>query len=230
MLASVAGAAPLAIVAPFSTAALGKPPPPWRLATLAKIERHTSFAVVERAGTHVLRVEADHSYANLLHRLDVDVAAQPVLHWRWRVDMLSSQTDITRKSGDDLPARVCVLFDLPLSRLGMGDRMALLMGRTLFDPDLPAATICYVWDSRQAAGTWLPNAYTGRVMQLVLHQGVASGWEDEQRDLRDDFARAFPHESASGPAPHVAAIGVSADGDNTGAHSLAFIGDISLGP
>jgi hypothetical protein len=138
------------------------------------------------------------------------------------------QTDITRKEGDDLPARLCVMFDLPLSRLKLGDRVAVLMGRTLFDPDLPAATICYVWDAHLAAGTWLPSAYTHRVMQLVLHRGVAQHWEQETRDLRSDFAQAFPAESA-GQAPHVAAIGIAADGDNTGAHSLAFIGDISIG-
>jgi Protein of unknown function (DUF3047) len=196
---------------------------------LPKVARHTGFRVVERDGVHVLRVEADHSYANLLHRIDAAAGSLPVLRWRWRVDLLSLHTDLRLKQGDDVPLRLCVMFDLPLARLNGRDRMALIMGRALFDPDLPAATICYVWDAHLPAGTWLPNAYTARVMQLVLHRGEAAGWETERRNLKNDFTRAFPEESANGPAPRVAAVGISADGDNTGARSLAFVGDIALG-
>jgi hypothetical protein len=227
----VAGAALAAptVLTPFSSAVGSEPPPSWRLVTLPKISRHTQYSIVQRDGAKVLRVEADRSYANLVHRVDRDAAETPHLQWRWRVDSLSTQTDITRKDGDDLPARLCVMFDLPLSRLKAGDRFAVTMGRTLFDPDLPAATICYVWDARVPVGTWLPNAYTGRVMMLVLQRGQAERWEEEQRDLRADFARAFPSEAANGPAPRIAAIGISADGDNTGARSLAFVGDIFIG-
>ena len=227
--AVTAAAVAAARLTPFSTAQPGAPPAPWRLTTLPKIKRHTSYSIVERDGTKVLRVEADASYANLLHPLHTDVAATPRLSWRWRVEQLSAQTDITRKQGDDLPARLCVMFDLPLSRLNVEDRVAVLIGRALFGPDLPPATICYVWDARLQEGTWLANAYTARVMMLVLRHGIAQGWEAEERDLRSDFARAFPHEAANGPAPRIAAVAVSADGDNTGAHSLAFVGDISIG-
>jgi len=228
LVTGAATAAPV-VLAPFSGAPPGAPPAPWRLVTLPKIARHTSFSIVDRDGSRVLQVEANGSYANLLHRVDADLAAAPTLSWRWRVDVLSAQTDITRKEGDDLPARLCVMFDLPLSRLKATDRMAVIMGRTLFDPDLPAATICYVWDAHVAPGTWIANAYTARVMMLVLRRGPATGWEDERRDLRSDFAHAFPAEAAAGPAPHIAAVGISADGDNTGARSLAFIGDIVIG-
>lgn len=199
--------------------------------TLPRIARHTRYAIVEREGAHVLRVEADHSYGNLMHRFtqnDEPDVSTPILRWRWRVEAMNMHTDITRRAGDDAPARVCVLFDLPLERLHSEDRFAVSMARAAFDPDLPAASICYVWDSHLAPGTWLPNAFVARVMQLVLQRAPARAWKDEQRDLRLDFAAAFPYESASGPFPSILAIGVSADGDNTGARSLAFFGDVSL--
>jgi hypothetical protein len=226
-----AGAAAAASVelARFSSAPSSEPPPPWRVVTLPKIPRHTRYSIVDQDGARVLRVEADRSYANLVHRIDADVAETPRMQWRWRVAELSAETDIRRREGDDLPARVCVLFDLPLARLNSNARFAVQMGRMFFDPNLPAATICYVWDARLPAGTWLANAYTARVMMLVLHRGAATRWEEERRDLRADFARAFPQEAANGPAPHIAAIAISADGDNSGAHSLAFIGDVSIG-
>lgn len=177
---------------------------------------------------HVLRVAVDGSYANLIQNNEGAARADPILRWRWRVDSLDENTDIRRKNGDDVPARLCVLFDLPLQRLRFSDRVAVLMGRAIFDPDLPAASLCYVWDAHVDEGSWLPNAYTDRVMMLVLHRGTG-GWFDERRDLRADFARAFPAEAASGPMPGIAALVISGDGDNTGARSLAFFGDVALG-
>lgn len=219
-------------VTPFSTATGSEPPPPWRLVTLPKQPRHTRYAVVALDGERVLRIEADASYANLLHPLSQPISATPWLRWRWRVERLPAGADLTRKEGDDVAARVCVLFDLPLDRLTFGDRLGVRLGRALFDRALPAASICYVWDTGLAAGTWLPNAYTARVQMLVL-RSAASGdraghWVEESRDLRADFRRAFPHEATNGPLPPLAALGVAADGDNTGAGALSFIGDLRL--
>jgi len=223
------GLAESGTMASFSQSAGGEPPRPWRLETLPKLPRHTSFEVVDLEGQRVLKVSADQSYANLLHPVAAPAASS--LRWRWRVERQSGATDLTRKEGDDVPARLCVLFDVPAERLSTGERWKLRLGRVLFDPQLPAAAICYVWDARLAAGTWLPNAHTDRVQMLVL-RSAASGhstgrWFDEARDLGADFARAFPREAAGGRVP-LAAIALSADGDSTGASSVAYFGDVAL--
>ncbi len=211
---------------PFSVATGATPPAPWRLVTAPKIARHTLYRIVELDGARVLRAEADASYANLLHPVS-GMPSAAILRWRWRVDTLIERADLTRKEGDDAAARVCALFDLPLDRLSTGDRMKLRLARLLFDRDLPAAAICYLWDSNTAPGTWLANAYTDRVQMLVLRQGNAGRWFDEQRDLRADFARAFPREAAGG-VPQLAAMAVSSDADNTQTRALAYFGDITL--
>jgi Protein of unknown function (DUF3047) len=228
----LAAAAQAPIIRPFSTAADAAPPPPWRVITLPKLPRHTRYEIAATDGVRALRMESDGGYANLLHPLALDAAATPWLRWRWRVDAHPAGADLARKDGDDVPARVCVLFDLPLARLAAGDRLKVRLGRMLFDRDLPAASLCYVWDATLPAGTWLANAYTDRVQMLVL-RSTASGhapgrWQAEARDLRADFARAFPHEAAGGAALPLAAIGVAADADNTGGRASAWIGDLSL--
>jgi hypothetical protein len=224
----LAAAPALAALAAFSTAAPGAAPPaPWRVVTLPKLPRHTRYEIALVDGTPVLQVAADASYANLLHPLAGEPAQR--LSWRWRVEQPIERSDLTRKDGDDVPARVCVLFDLPLDRLRFGDRLRVEFGRALFDPNLPAASICYVWDRLLAPGTWLANAYTDRVQMLVLRQGGYGAWFEESRDLAADFARAFPHEARDG-VPPLLAIGISADGDNTGGRSLAYFGDLRLEP
>lgn len=226
-LAPLAPAAAATIeLAPFSRAPTGAPPAPWKLATSPKIARHTQYDVVPLDGAHVLRARADASYANLVHELPPGTIATR-LAWRWRIERTIEGADLTRKAGDDVPARVCALFDLPLQRLSAGDRFRVRLGRMLFDPKLPAAAICYVWDAKLAAGTWLANAYTDRVRMRVLRQGAPGRWFDESRDLRADFAAAFPEESKGG-LPPLAAVALSADGDNTGGHALSYFGDISI--
>jgi hypothetical protein len=203
---------------------------PWNVVTLPKIPRHTQYRVVEIDGRRAVRAEADAAYANVLHPLHADVAATPLLEWSWRVDRFPEGSDLTRKAGDDLAAKVCVLFDLPLERLGTFDRLKIELGRRLFRLDLPAATVCYVWDRTLPVGTWLPNIYTDRVRMLVLRSGAAgdSGrWFDERRDLRADFARAFGTEAAGG-LPPVAAVAFATDADNTASSALAYFGDLRL--
>ena len=154
----------------------------------------------------------------------------PFLRFSWRVDRFPAASDLTTKDGDDVAAKVCVLFDVPLDRLSFVDRAKIEFGRRLFDPDLPAATICYLWDRTAAPNTWLDSAYTDRVRMLVL-RSAASGderrWFDERRDLRADFRRAFPREAEAG-LPPVAAIAFATDADNTRGHALAWFGDLSL--
>jgi len=229
VLLALVAAAPLAVAAPaaFSSAAAGTPPSPWRVVTLPRLERHTHYEIVRHEGESVLRVEAERSYAALLHPLPGEAAG--LLHWRWRVERPIEGSDLQQRSGDDAPARLCVLFDVPLDRLDLADRLRVELGRLIFNPDLPAAAICYVWDRLLDRGTWLANATTSRAQMLVLRRGDYGRWFDESRDLAADFARAFPRE-ARGGTPPLAAIAISADGDDTGGHSLAYFGDLRLEP
>jgi len=231
-----AQAAPLVApfaVAPFAAAADGAVAPPWRVVTLPKIPRHTQYRVVTVDGRPAVRAEAQASYGNLLLALGppaLAVEATPILRWRWRVDRLPERSDLTSRTGDDVAAKVCVLFDLPLARLGVADRLRIELGRRLFDAALPAATLCYVWDRTLARGTWLPNIYTDRVRMLVLRSAAAGDqgtWFEERRDLRADFRRAFGPE-AEGGVPPMTALAVASDADNTGGAALALFADISL--
>jgi hypothetical protein len=217
-------------IAPLSASTDGRIPPPWQVITLPKIPRQTLYRVVMFDDRRVVKAEAEGSYANVLHALSVDPGTTPILRWSWRVERFPARSDLSIKSGDDLAAKVCVLFDLPLTRLSFFDRVKIEIGRRLFKLDLPAATICYVWDRTLPPGTWLPNAYTDRVRMLVLRSakvGDQGRWFEERRDLRADFVRAFGAE-ADGGLPVVAAIGFATDADNTGDSALAYFGDITL--
>lgn len=217
-------------VTPFSSASGTAVPAPWRITSVPKVALQTRYSLAQIDERTAMKAEADASYANVLHPLRADIDAKPVLRFSWRVDRLPSNSDLATKEGDDLAAKVCVLFDLPLDRLSLGDRVRIELARRLFDPQLPSATLCYVWDRTLARGTWLPNAYTDRVRMLVLRSAAAGDqgkWFEERRDLRADFARAFGNE-ANGGLPPTLAIALATDADNTRSSALAYFGDITL--
>ena len=216
----------------FSAVGAGAPPAPWRVVGLPKSHKPlTQFDIVPLDGHSVLRVLSDHSYANLVHDLpDFSLTPGMQLHWRWRLDQPLRQTDLRQRAGDDSPLKVCALFDLPIEQLGFVERNLLRMGRSVSGEKLPAATLCYVWDATLAPGTLLDNAFTHRMRMMVLDSGEQhlGQWMDHKRDLAADFHRAFGAESPT--VPPLLAVLVGADSDNTGGHSLGYVGDITLAP
>ena len=214
----------------FSSASGPELPAPWRIVTGPKVAPHTRYALAENDGRTAVRADADASYAIVIHPLNAEIGAAPILRFAWRVDRFPEHSDLTTRARDDAAAKVCVLFDVPLERLSLIDRTKIQLGRRLFDPQLPAATLCYVWDRTLPPGRWIDNAYTDRVRMLVLRSGASgelSRWFDERRDLRADFAQAFPREAAFG-LPKVAALAFATDADNTKSRAAAWFGDMAL--
>lgn len=219
-------------LAPFSLASSDQPPVPWRVVGVSggKIPL-TTYAIAEIEGRKVLRVEANKSYGNLVHPLTAAVLDPALrLRWRWRLDQPLRGTDLRRREGDDSPLKVCALFDMPLAKLGLIERNGLRLARGVSGEKLPSATLCYVWDAALAPGTLLPNAYTSRVRLIVVNSGEQhlGQWVSHTRDLAADFQRAFGEESDI--LPPLQAVLVGGDSDNTGGHSLGWVGDVTLSP
>lgn len=215
-------------LAPFSSATLGSAPAPWRSGNLpGQTKPVTQFEVVDLDGQHVLKVQADKSYGNLVHPWQGTVHA---LRWRWRLDKALARSDLRTKAGDDIALKVCVLFDMPTDKLPLSERMQLSLARSLSRENLPAATLCYAWDRYLPVGTVLHNAYTHRLRMIVVDSGEGKlhQWTSHQRDVAADFAALFGEESAT--LPPATAIGVGADTDNTTDTSVGHVGDLVATP
>jgi hypothetical protein len=182
---------------------------------------------VRDGGVVTLRVRSSSSASTAAQSLDVDTARTPVLSWRWKVSNPVAGSDFTRKSGDDYAARVYVLFDYPLEKLSLGDRIAATLARTLHGAELPTAAITYVWGTAQAVGASGPNPYTDRARMIVVNSGTqgVGEWIEVRRDVAADFRALFGE-----AAPHINGIALSADTDNTGEKVTAWFGDLRFMP
>lgn len=195
--------------------------------------RHTRYALVENDGSVVLRAQANASTSGLVRRLRVDLRTHPVLAWRWKAANLVHRGNLARKDGDDFALRVYVTFDVDADALSVGERFGLSLARLLYGDDLPLAALCYVWDAQAPVGTIAPNAYTDRVKMIVAESGTdrVGRWVNMERNVREDFIRAFGRGQGTKSAaavPAVNAVIVSTDTDNTGESVEAYYGDIEF--
>lgn len=200
-------------------------PAGWQPYRLAKGKPETRYTLSTVDNRTVLEARSNDSASALAFALRADPKRTPWLTFRWRTERLIEKSDIRGKAGDDYPARIYVVFDYDIARLPLGTRIKMRMARSLWGEQLPAATLCYVWEPRQPVGYSQWSAYTDRVRVIVAESGSArlGQWVDIERNVAEDFRATFGEE-----APPITSIIVATDTDNTGETAHTWFGDISL--
>jgi hypothetical protein len=209
----------------FSHGAIGGLPAKWKPLTFPTIRNHTSYALVSDGGLVVVRAEAKASASGLATDVRIDPREYPIIRWRWKIANLLERADLTRKDGDDYPARLYINFRGKRDESSFLDNVEIAVYRKIYGQDPPTAAINYIWDSKAPAGTIAPNAYTARVRMIVVRSGAdAIGrWVDEERNLLDDYRAAFGEDP-----PPIVSVAIMTDTDNTGESAIAWYGDITF--
>ncbi len=213
--------------------------PAWRFVGFPKQHTElppTRFEAGRADGVAGVQVATASSYGTLVHDARGPAAAR--LQWRWRLDQPLSggnaPADILTKAGDDAALKVCVMFEHDLNRVPFVERTVLRIARSVSGEALPAATVCYVWDSTHPALTQGANPYTKRVRFISLQGRGAplARWVQESRDVARDFIDLFADELPDGratpraAAPAVTRVLIGADSDNTASRSKGWVADV----
>jgi hypothetical protein len=201
----------------------GAIPAPWTVEQFDKGVAPTKYRLRQWDGVNAVEASAEHSMAVLVRPVEIDLAATPVLCWRWRVESTIAQANIRTKAGDDYAARIYLMFRVDPKHLGFGVRTQLALARAVRGSQVPDAAINYVWDHASPVGTVVPNAYTDRAMMWVLKTGDAEAgrWVSERRDIAADFRQAFGH-----PPAKLFGVAVATDTDQTGGKAKAGFADL----
>ncbi len=211
-------------VGKFSAAkAGGALPDSWEPLTFDKIEKHTEYSLVDDGGIVAVKAVSRASASGLVRQVDIDPMQYPVVEWRWKVENVLKKGDVTRKDGDDYPARVYITFRYDSSKVGFFERAKYEAVRLAHGEYPPLGAINYIWESKSPVGTVVPNPYTGRVRMFVLQSGNGKSgeWVTESRNLVEDYRSAF-----GGDPPRISGVAVMTDTDNTGESAVAWFGDI----
>jgi len=194
----------------------------WRPLTFPKIERHSTYSIATNADQSEfwLKAESDNSASGVIWKKQYDIYAYPKLRWRWRVENVYLKGDATKKSGDDYPVRVYVIFQYDPATASAGKSLKYGFVKAVYGEYPPDSGLNYVWESRENPAEYVVSPYTDAMMMFLKEQGTAKvgQWVEEEADVLADYRKAF------GKAPpHTASLAVMNDSDNTGEKAVSFI-------
>ncbi|OIP35603.1 MAG: hypothetical protein AUK27_03995 [Deltaproteobacteria bacterium CG2_30_66_27] len=167
----------------------------------------TVYGPVVDEGRPALKAESRSSASAMIRRISLDPKTYPRLSWSWKIVRTIGKGDERTKAGDDYAARVYVVFP------------SALFWRT--------RAVNYIWANRLPRGAFLPNAYTGNAVMVAVESGDgnAGKWVDEERNLVEDYRRAFGEDPSD-----IGAVAIMTDTDNTGEQAVAWYGAIRFLP
>jgi len=211
-------------VGKFSSAKLSDSVPDgWEPLTFKKIKNHTQYTLVTDGGIRVIKAVSERSSSGLIRKISIDPREYPIITWQWKITKIFENGDVTKKEGDDYPARIYVTFAYDPSKLGFPDKTKYKAARLLYGEYPPQGAINYIWGSKAAEGTIVPNPYTDRAMMIVVRSGekMLNTWVQEERNLYEDYRKAF-----GGEPPRISGVAIMTDTDNTKESAVTFYGDI----
>ncbi len=157
-------------------------------------------SLVTKDSVPALRCETKGGGSILGRWTDIDLGAYPTLSWRWLVETpLSSPLDERTREGDDHPVRFFLGF---ADSQGGAHHAEIVWGNKLLH-----------------RGDW---KILGTFVHYVADGGDANvgQWRDESADLIAIYRKA----SGRNDTPRLTQLGVFCDSDETGGHTVAFVG------
>ena len=222
---SAADSPPVLNVANFSASQpnLGVPDG-WKPLTFKKVPKPTQYELVRDGDVVVVKATSEASASGLTKEVKIDPKVYPIVRWRWKVENLLRKSDVSRKDGDDYPARLYITFEYDPDKVSFGKKLKFKAGQVIFG-DIPIAALNYIWDSKTPVGAFVDNAYTDFAKMIVVESGSqkVGAWVEESRNVYEDYKKAFGEEP-----PLINGVAIMSDTDNTKERATAYYGDIQF--
>ena len=178
-------------------------------------------------GRAAMAATANGSASMLRRVMRVEPAQLGKLNFSWKLPDLIEYADLSDREFDDSPVRVVLAFEGDRSRFSAKNAILSELAQLLTGDELPYATLMYVWCNVCAPNEVIQNPRTDRIRKLPLESGPAklNRWLDYERDIRQDFERAF------GEAPGaLTSVSIMTDTDNTKSRARAYYGALRFVP
>jgi hypothetical protein len=210
--------------AKFSEFSVDEPiPSQWQPLTFKNINKHTIYSLVKENRQTVVKAESNASASGLIRKIRIDPREYQWITWSWKISNIYEKGDVTRKEGDDYPARIYITFEYDPDKLSFFEKAKYKAARLIYGQYPPHAAINYIWESKAPREMIVPNPFTDRVKMIVVESGdeYVSTWREEKRNIYEDYKKAFGEEP-----PMISGVAVMTDSDNTGESAIAYYGDI----
>ena len=196
----------------------------WEPLQFDKIEEHSVYSIEVEEG-HYLRAESNASASGIVHKRDFNVYDHPKVRWRWKVSNVYNKGDALKKSGDDYPVRIYIMFKYDPETASFGKKIKYGLAKQLYGKYPPDSSLNYIWANRRHEERIIPNTYTSQAMMILLQYGGENTgkWVDQEVDVLEDYRKAFGEDP-----PSVASLAVMNDSDNTKESSISYVDYIEV--
>lgn len=197
----------------------------WKPLTFPKIPRHSTYSILNEGGKNVLVAQADRSASGIVYTRSINIYRTPVVKWRWQVSNTYQKGDEKKKSGDDYPLRVYVVFKYDPEKAGAWEQAQYKTLKLFYGEYPPHSSLNYIWANKKYPERILPNPYTAKTQMILLQKGPewVGQWIEEKVNALEDYRKAF------GVDPPVEArLAIMSDADNTGEKATGYVDYIEV--
>ena len=198
-------------------------PQGWEPLVFGGVKRQTHYSVVSDDGIAVIKAVSQASASGLIRKIEIDPKAFPFIEWRWKVSNIIQKSDVTKKEGDDYPARIFVNFAYDPSKLSFFERIKYKAAEMMYGEYPPTGALNYIWGNQATVDSMVPSPLTERALMIAVETGdkKIDQWITYRRNLLADYRRAFKSDP-----PMISGIAIMTDTDGTGESATAYYGDI----
>lgn len=192
----------------------------WEPVNFPKIKNHSRYSVINEKGKNILQCETDASASGLILKRTFSIYSYNKLKWKWKISNVYRNADPLKKSGDDYPVRIYILFKYNPDTATIFEKIMYNAAKLIYGEYPPHSSVNYVWSSREIPESLITSPYTERVKMILLEKGESrlNTWVTEEVDILEDYRKAF----GKNP-PETASLAIMSDSDNTGESAKAFI-------
>lgn len=192
----------------------------WRSIYFPNIHKHTTYTTESKDGDRYLKAESNASASALVYKGEFDVYDFPNVKWCWKADNVYQKGEPGKKSGDDYPIRIQIVFKYDPEKAGRLKRIEYDLARKVFGEYPPQSTLSYVWASRDEQKTIMASPFSDTIRLIALEKGPkrCGIWHEETIDIVKDYREAFGIDP-----PHTASIVIMNDSDDTGEKSVSYV-------
>jgi hypothetical protein len=197
----------------------------WKPLTFPKIPRHSIYKIQKEGENSFLVAQADNSASGIICTRVFNIYKTPIIKWKWKISNTYQAGDEKKKSGDDYPLRIYVVFKYDPKTAGIFERAQYNALKLIYGEYPPHSSINYIWANKKYPERILPNPYTAKTQMVLLQKGSerAGVWIEEKANALEDYRQAFGKEP-----PYEASIAVMSDADNTGEKATGYVDYIEV--
>jgi len=194
----------------------------WEELTLPKKD-HTEYTLVTDEDEPHIKAVSNNSASGWMYKVDIDPKEFPVIEWKWKIDGVLEEGDMTEKDGDDYAARIYITYEYDRKDLPLGERIKYGSMKTFTDFDIPLRSMNYVWANVADTGKVQENVYTNWVNMIAVESGdsKAGEWITSTANVYNTYKDAFEEEPRK-----ITGVAIMTDSDNSKGSATAYYGDI----